>query len=190
MPASLAEQLYHRWRRAQHDITEHPAWGNLESEQRLAWEAVAEEARANQQPPKDDRDKPLGRQLFFGNADHGEEYLIHLRWDLNVTIPSGDKERPHWVDFEIWDVRGTQQDGTRLYGDSFVSDPLAAESLCHGFVKWDGCTQIYFTGIGTNGPALHFDSNSDLSAFARTLNEVRRLALVEVMERNDAEDFG
>lgn len=45
MPASLAETLYHTWRRAQHDITEHPAWGNLASEQRVAWERVAELAR-------------------------------------------------------------------------------------------------------------------------------------------------
>lgn len=45
MPASLAETLYHAWRRAQHDITAHPAWGNLESEQQLAWERVAEVAR-------------------------------------------------------------------------------------------------------------------------------------------------
>lgn len=43
--AELAEKLYHHWRRAQHDITEHPAWGNLPAEDRLAWEAVAAKAR-------------------------------------------------------------------------------------------------------------------------------------------------
>lgn len=39
--ASLSERMYTAWRRAQHDPTEHPSWGNLPAEQRGAWEAVA-----------------------------------------------------------------------------------------------------------------------------------------------------
>lgn len=41
----IAEALYTEWRRRQPDPTQHPAWGNLDTEQRGVWEHVAETAR-------------------------------------------------------------------------------------------------------------------------------------------------
>lgn len=43
---SLASILYAAWRSRQPDPTAHPAWGNLDTEERAAWEHAAEVARS------------------------------------------------------------------------------------------------------------------------------------------------
>jgi hypothetical protein len=45
--ASLAETLYTAWRSRQPDPTAHPAWGNLDTEQRAVWDYVEDVAKFN-----------------------------------------------------------------------------------------------------------------------------------------------
>ena len=40
MPVTFAEVLYTEWRRRQTDPTEHPAYGNLDADQRAVWDHV------------------------------------------------------------------------------------------------------------------------------------------------------
>ncbi len=46
MAESLTERMYAKWRSNMPDPTAHPAWGNLPTEDRIAWQASSREARA------------------------------------------------------------------------------------------------------------------------------------------------
>ena len=91
----------------------------------------------------------------------------------------GDSEKPTWIDFEIFEAIGREVPGQRGIAISSCPDgdgvPLyystedreltagvttdlgRAVWTAHGFVKFDGCTQVYFP----TGP-VHYDDREGL----------------------------
>lgn len=101
--------------------------------------------------------------------------MIHLYW----KSPSADEiTRPVWIDFEIFEAIGRESpgalictrpgsEGRPLYYATDARDMCAKDGLTadlsratwavRGFVKFDGCTQVYFP----RGP-LHYDDKASL----------------------------
>jgi len=65
------------------------------------------------------------------------------------------------------------------WGDS-TTDIDHGRPLCHGFVKWDGCTQFWFDD------SVHVDSHGDLTDLFAAIEHARKVALVEIIgEKRD-----
>ena len=105
------------------------------------------------------------RETFRHDADTNFGRVICLYWSEDALV------RPHWIDFEIFEAVGREspgalistrpnQDGAPLYyttekreiTDGVTSNLERAIWMARGFVKSDGCTQIYFP----KGP-VHYD---------------------------------
>jgi hypothetical protein len=103
------------------------------------------------------------------------EHVVRLHW-------AGDKQ-PTWIDFFVYPVVTYDSDGNREFcigediADGITADIERAHHVCNGFVKWDGCTQIYFT---EQGPQLHFDDADSMRQFFECLTFARARA-VELM---------
>jgi hypothetical protein len=108
--------------------------------------------------------KPLQEQFNFEDGVAFSR-VVRLFWKPNEA--SGHQPT-HWIDFEILEAAGrggTEDDSPLLYYASdersmcaMTTDIEKAVPDCSGFVKWDGCTQIYFP----DEPALHYDDISGL----------------------------
>lgn len=108
---------------------------------------------------------------------HGQElgsYLVRFRWDSE-----GD-DKPTWIDFEVHEVvtQSLENDDPQFQitdelCDGTTDNPDLAEPTVSGFVKWDGCTQIYFP----SEPAIHADGQGDLTCLFNCLLDVRTKAL-------------
>ena len=114
---------------------------------------------------------PLRETIHVDNAGFGAE--ICLYWN------DGSNESPAWIDFEILEAIGTESPGallsmrSRAAGNTGapvyyatqkreITDGVTAEIeravwSARGFVKFDGCTQVYFP----EGP-LHYDDVAGL----------------------------
>lgn len=112
---------------------------------------------------------PLQEQ--FNHAD-GSVFgcIIRLYWTVSGT--SGHQPT-HWIDFEIFEavgLDGVRDDSPPLYyatesrelSDGVTTDLDKAVPDVSGFVKWDGCTQVYFSA-DRDTPALHYDDRAGLA---------------------------
>lgn len=116
------------------------------------------------------RSGPLQEQL---NHDDGSAFgrVIRLYWTPNEA--SGHQPT-HWIDFEIFEavgLDGVRDDSPPLYyatesrelSDGVTTDLNKAVPDVHGFVKWDGCTQIHFPD------GLHYDDRAGLAGILATV---------------------
>lgn len=82
----------------------------------------------------------------------------------------------YWMDWAIITNGGSESadyfKGDEL-SDGFTKDVDEAHAVCTGFIKWDGCQQIYFPD--SSGPTLHFDEVEDVAGFMTALIVVRQL---------------
>lgn len=113
------------------------------------------------------RSGPLQEQFSFNDGvPFGR--VVRLFWS-----PSETHQPTHWIDFEIFEaigLDGINADSPPAYYASEERD-LSANTTTDldkavpdvsGFVKWDGCTQIYFSA-DRNTPALHYDDRAGLA---------------------------
>lgn len=127
--------------------------------------------------------KPFREERWFGSREECAEYLVRFYWDLTEQ-----RATPYWIDFEIYPVAGYDHPSgerefyaneSQEFGDGLTKDIASAHLECNGFVKWDGCTQIYFAA-DRNSPALHFDDGETMRLFFECLTYARARCL-EVM---------
>lgn len=109
---------------------------------------------------------------YWTDPDRGiGSYLVRFRWR-----PEDDKV--YCIDFEAHEV--ISDPPAFLVGDDvsdgLTEDPEKATPTVTGFVKWDGCTQIYFPGE----PAIHAEGQGDLTALFDCLLKVRINALTRM----------
>jgi hypothetical protein len=102
------------------------------------------------------------------------DFAIWLRCD---TLPEWTEEsgarRTHWVDFEIFEAVGRENDGTLLFGEHFFPELEIANPTVHGFVKWDGCTQFWFGDPADSHDGAHVDSKADLDKLFAAIHLAR-----------------
>jgi len=122
----------------------------------------------------DKPNKPVRATFTHGGDAQGlGRMVIRLRWD------DSDPRGPFWVDFEVHEVVALVHPDmamhyTRAGADHNLDttpDLDLAEAVVHGFVKWDGCTQVYWD------EPMHVDSESDLEALFEAVRIARREAV-------------
>lgn len=77
MASSLASTLYAAFRSAQSDPTALPAWGNLPSDERAAWERVAEVARVAVTEANANK---LGNAVMAGIGPDAGDEVVGIAW--------------------------------------------------------------------------------------------------------------
>lgn len=116
---------------------------------------------------------------------HGQElgsYLVRFRWDPD------EESRVYWIDFEVHEVTTTDMDGNPSFmvglelNEGLTENPDEALPTVQGFVKWDGCTQIWFSD---ESPMIHADCQEDLTCLFSCLTEIREKALDVMGTRED-----
>jgi hypothetical protein len=163
-----------------------------------AWRQAAEDRLAasrtmKAQWPAQRSDKPVGKEFTCGasidNPGRTATHWLRLRWDPTKTIPvqcpaeGMPDEAPYWVDFEVYEIKAILSTGELEFDDGkdgFAKAIDDAIPIVHGFVKWDGCTQIWVPELAE---PLHWDEQSGIEDAARAIVEVRRYAIVDVMKR-------
>ena len=96
--------------------------------------------------------------------------------------------RPGYVRFEVFEVHGTEMDGTPLYfkpgwtssHEDDTHDIAEAERCAWGDVKWDGCVNYE---VGTEDVMLHACSPEGLGHFLHAIQTGYDLAYEKVRER-------
>lgn len=98
-------------------------------------------------------------------------------FDEFVKIGSGEwliktlSTSDYACDFWLYEVIGWSPDGSRSFrkrGDVTEMTEDTSEADCiHGFVKWDGCCELYFSKL-TEG-AFHMCGRNDVVAFGEAL---------------------
>ena len=68
--------------------------------------------------------------------------------ELEIEVIYENKE--YAVDFTCYEVTGTDSEGKRIYqplngnGGDFTDDISKAEVFFKGYIKWDGCSHVFF----------------------------------------------
>lgn len=115
------------------------------------------------------RRHPVKRTVVVAGDCDG--YVGRLRWGQNAGEPN---PLPYWIDFEIVQLVGGDNDGVQLYSGEMhpVENIDEAEVHVRGFIKWDGCMQW-------NADA-HTDDPEDLELLFDCIRQTR-LAAIEAM---------
>jgi hypothetical protein len=118
------------------------------------------------------RRNPISSSNYVG-PPNGFGYLVVVRADINKEV-----NKVLWVDFELFNVTCRREDGTPEYGKpsgGLSPDPFdeRVEPDVEGFVKWDGCTQLYFQN---DGPGFHADCWQDITEWVDAIRAARMLA--------------
>lgn len=124
------------------------------------------------------RSGPLQEQF---NHNDGAVFgrIVRLYWNPDT---GGDRRPTNSIDFEIYEpigLDGPAFDSPPFYysteerqlGKPTTTDLDAAVPDVFGFVKWDGCTQVYFAD---KGPALHCDDCEGLAGVFAAITRVQR----------------
>jgi hypothetical protein len=124
---------------------------------------------------------PVMREFHVGEEANG--FLVRLRWE-----PWESRDGlTGWVDFELFEVIGMQDDGKHMYHqkgyssspDQYTLSPDEAEMQASGFVKWDGCTQF------NTDDGVHVDGKADMEAFLEALRRARADAMEAMQSEFD-----
>lgn len=133
------------------------------------------------------RSGPLQEQFPAGDGSVLGR-VVRLYW---APSAASGHQPTHWIDFDIYEsvgLDGTSDDSPPLYyatetrelSDGVTTDLDKAVPDVTGFVKWDGCTQIYFS---EQQPALHYDDRESLAgmlaAIVRTQQRCYEIMRVE-----------
>jgi hypothetical protein len=118
---------------------------------------------SDEKPGAWEASKPLVKDIATG--EHLGDYRIRLH-----------SEHPTWVNFLVFEIAGMGDKPlyiAGLDGPSFTEDIEQAVPQAHGFVKWDGCTQVDIT----DG---HFCGLKDMEGLFGVIRRARE-ACVEFM---------
>lgn len=129
-----------------------------------------------------------------------DDFAIRLRWENQAAWEAANDQdkaqtRPtYWIDFEIFAIVGRKSDDSVLYyrkgadfelSDRNGVDPLTesldeSEPSVHGFVKWDGCTQMWF-----DDQPVHFDERISMEQLFAAIAECRKQALIIMKDEGE-----
>jgi hypothetical protein len=79
------------------------------------------------------------------------------------------------IEFGITSHLATYEGGTRGYGtfEREVEDPVQADLVCHGWIKWDGCSHLWWP---YEGGYAHVCGGSAWDDLLAALSAVRAFA--------------
>lgn len=117
--------------------------------------------------------KPIVKEIA---ATELEGYALRFRCDtIAGWMPEHNTRRSHWVDFEIFETVGQNEDGSFIYmnhDEPFEASLDRASPVVTGFVKWDGCTQFWF-GDEKRAEVAHVDTKEQLDRLFAAIHLAR-----------------
>jgi hypothetical protein len=126
-----------------------------------------------------------------GDAEGGVSNADDVPWavvvDVGIGVTIRHRAGPHSFEFETFEHTGTEQnpetgeydvvlyeeatEGPGLLGGT--ADIAKAARYVHGFIKWDGCSHLYF---GDDDGYLHVCGSRNWVQLTKTLDAVLALA--------------